>query len=209
MTKKPKIHQIKAIIFDLGNVLIFYDHLIAAKSIAKKSGVSEKKVFQVLSGEKSEFVDFCEKGVSENKYWHLFTKILKTSSISPKILTSLWNNIFWPNKPMLKLLSKLKDYDLGLISNIDKGHKNYLLKKYNLKENFKAMIFSCDIGIRKPSSKIYQTALNKLGARPAETIFIDDIEKNLIKAKKLGMHTILFKTNKQLFKQLKQLGVKI
>jgi epoxide hydrolase-like predicted phosphatase len=201
--------EIKAIIFDLGGVIIFFDHMGAARLIDKKLGVSEKEAFQVLSGNKSRFIEFCENGAPEKEYWELFTKILKTKKIFPKTLTKFWNTIFWPNKQIISFLPKLKHYKLGLISNIDLGHKKHLLKKYRLNSKFDALTFSCDIKSRKPFPKIYQTTLRKLKASPKETIFVDDLAKNTNGAKRLGMHTILFKSNKQLFEQLKQLGVRV
>ena len=43
--------------------------------------------------------------------------------------------------------------------------------------------------------------LKKLKLRPGQCLFIDNQEWNLRPAKKLKMHTILFKNNKQLFKE--------
>jgi len=212
MTKKTNKIQIKTIIFDLGGVLVFYNHMLAAKPMARLVGLSSDKVFKIISSPdpNSRFANICEKGAHSEVYWNFAAKKLGIKNFPYKKFNFLWNSIFWPNKELLNFLPRLKKkYKIGLISNLGKEHKKYLLKKYDLNKLVNVSIYSCNVKIRKPSSKIYQTALNKLGARPEETIFIDDIEKNLIKAKKLGMHTILFKTNKQLFKQLKQLGVRL
>lgn len=204
-------NKIKAIIFDIGNVLIFFDHKKASRVMAKKLGGSEKKVFAILSGKKGNFINFYEKGASEKESWELFkTNLHSNKDISPKTLGSLWNRILWPNRLLLSFLKKLrKNYKLGLLSNLDLGHKNYILKKYNLKPQFDAMTFSCDIGSRKPFPKIYQTTLYKLNSKAKETLYIDDLSKNINGAKNLGMPAILFKNNKQLFKQLEQFGVRI
>jgi len=45
--------------------------------------------------------------------------------------------------------------------------------------------------------------------KPEEAVFIDNRDWNIIPAKKLGMKTVLFRNNKQTFRELKKLGVKI
>ena len=50
--------------------------------------------------------------------------------------------------------------------------------------------------------KIFNHVLNSLKINPEESVFIDDKEKNLIFAKKLGIKTILFKNFNQLKEEL-------
>ena len=56
---------------------------------------------------------------------------------------------------------------------------------------FAEVVVSAEVGIRKPDSAIYQLAADKLGRAPAECVFVDDLEINLVPARTLGMATIL------------------
>ncbi|PIR04638.1 MAG: hypothetical protein COV57_03370 [Candidatus Liptonbacteria bacterium CG11_big_fil_rev_8_21_14_0_20_35_14] len=67
---------------------------------------------------------------------------------------------------------------------------------------FDEVIISAEVGINKPDPKIYSLALDKIKSNPEESIFIDDLEKNLEPAKKLGIATILYENPKQLEKNL-------
>ncbi|NCO04696.1 MAG: HAD-IA family hydrolase, partial [Candidatus Magasanikbacteria bacterium] len=68
---------------------------------------------------------------------------------------------------------------------------------------------SCDVGIRKPSKEIYKIILKKLKMKPGECVFIDNQEWNTKPAEKLGMKSIVYSNNKQTFKELNKLGVKV
>lgn len=58
--------------------------------------------------------------------------------------------------------------------------------------DFDAQIYSCELGIAKPAAEIFEQALMLLKVRPEETLFIDDKERNLTGAAKLGMRTMLY-----------------
>jgi HAD superfamily hydrolase (TIGR01509 family) len=57
------------------------------------------------------------------------------------------------------------------------------------------------VGCRKPDPKIYKIAIKKSESNPEEILFIDNQEWNIPSAKKLGMKTIHFQDNKQLFQE--------
>ena len=59
-----------------------------------------------------------------------------------------------------------------------------------LRNHFDAFVESCVEGIRKPDPRIYQLTCSRLGVKPTEAIFLDDIGANLKPARKLGLTTI-------------------
>ncbi|GAA5870578.1 hypothetical protein JCM16303_001524 [Sporobolomyces ruberrimus] len=59
-----------------------------------------------------------------------------------------------------------------------------------LKSMFDEYIESCIEGLRKPDPRFFQLALDKLGIKAEEAVFLDDIGHNLMAAKKLGIRTI-------------------
>ena len=63
-------------------------------------------------------------------------------------------------------------------------------------------------GFVKPDKRAYDLVLKELSEDPANCLFIDDLERNLPPAKKLGMKTILFSTQENLEKELRALGIK-
>ncbi|KAJ1944925.1 hypothetical protein FBU59_002462 [Linderina macrospora] len=55
---------------------------------------------------------------------------------------------------------------------------------------FDEFVESSVVGLRKPDPKFYLHACNKLGVRPSEAVFLDDIPMNLRAAKNLGMAVV-------------------
>ena len=111
--------------------------------------------------------------------------------------------IFDFTKNLLNQLSK--DYLIGIISNNSKEWGEDILKKNNIKDYFKIIIFSHEVGLAKPDKKIYELAFSKLkNISPQEILFIDDKEKSLIPAREEGWNTILFHSYEQLITDLKK-----
>jgi putative hydrolase of the HAD superfamily len=67
------------------------------------------------------------------------------------------------------------------------------------------MTISAEIGVAKPDVRVYEYALEKLGVKPAEAVFVDDVEKNIAACQALGMHGVLFRTSEQALSDVKQL----
>jgi len=55
-----------------------------------------------------------------------------------------------------------------------------------------AVIDSSKLGVRKPMPEIYQIAQDKAGVPGSEILFIDNREKNLLPARRLGWQTYLY-----------------
>ena len=69
------------------------------------------------------------------------------------------------------------------------------------------IIDSSVVGMRKPDPEIYSLALDRLGVTAGRTAFIDDQEVNLVTAREMGMHGILFRSVEQCERELTELGV--
>jgi putative hydrolase of the HAD superfamily len=59
-----------------------------------------------------------------------------------------------------------------------------------LRDLFDVFVESSKLGLRKPDPRIYQHTCQALGVTPRDSIFLDDIGRNLKAARELGMTTI-------------------
>ena len=66
-------------------------------------------------------------------------------------------------------------------------------------------ILSCEVHTVKPYPAIYAHLLTRYGLIPEETVFVDDMQKNLNTAQTYGIHTILFRSREQVLGELEQL----
>jgi len=81
---------------------------------------------------------------------------------------------------------------IAILSNMPATVRDHVLSCSWLPE-FDSRTFSCDVGVCKPQSRIYDVCLRQLGAKPSEVLFLDDREANVRAAETLGLHAILFR----------------
>jgi glucose-1-phosphatase len=203
---KKKNSEIKAVIFDLGNVLVNYNVEKAAKRFAAASGLSTREIWRRFF--LSRFEQAYTRGdISTLEFYGIACKTLGVP-IPLATFRHYWNDIFWENPGMDKLLTRIKrHYPLYLISNTNELHFSHIKKNFKLLRHFDRKFPSHEVGARKPDVKIYRRVLRKIGLRPEETVFIDDMKSFIRGARKVGMHTIHFETCGQLVKDLRNLGI--
>jgi putative hydrolase of the HAD superfamily len=59
-----------------------------------------------------------------------------------------------------------------------------------LDELFDDAVISADVGMRKPEERIFRLAVERLGLSPAECVFVDDVEGNIVAARALGFAVV-------------------
>jgi putative hydrolase of the HAD superfamily len=90
---------------------------------------------------------------------------------------------------MLELIRGLRASGLrtGLLSN-SWGLLDY--PRHLFAELFDAVVISGEVGMRKPEERIFRLAADGLGLLPAQCVFVDDVEGNIVAARGLGFATI-------------------
>jgi putative hydrolase of the HAD superfamily len=96
---------------------------------------------------------------------------------------------------MVELVTELagQGRPLGLLSNIIEDlvpvfegiHGHWL-------RHFTALTYSCRIGVAKPDPRAYEICARRLGVAPADVIFFDDNERNVVAAREAGMTAEVF-----------------
>jgi epoxide hydrolase-like predicted phosphatase len=125
-----------------------------------------------------------------------------------KLFAIAYKRHFKRNKELYKIAYELKEngYRVGILSDQWYLSEDALILRKDF-AGFSPVIVSCDVGMRKPSLKIYQLLIRKLKLKPHEILFIDNRDWNIKPANKLGIKTILFRDNKQLVKDMIAKGI--
>src|SRR3989344_3260830 len=99
------------------------------------------------------------------------------------------------------VLDKLKKQEirLGLISNLASPYKSPFFN-LGLNEYFDEVLFSCDVGLIKPDSRIYQKMIERLGINPAQTLMTGDkVHADVDGPRSIGINAVhLDRTNNSL-----------
>ncbi|WP_458206559.1 HAD family hydrolase [Haladaptatus sp. NG-SE-30] len=88
------------------------------------------------------------------------------------------------------LLSELAgDHELGVLTN-GVGHvQRQKLESGGIAEFFDAVVVSCEVGVQKPDSEIFEIAMDELSA--GEYIFVaDDLERDVLPAQQVGFEGV-------------------
>ena len=201
--------MIKAVIFDVGGVLHGSSGNYIFQDIMQTFEITEEVLREVWS----EIIGKLGKGeITENEFWRLFLKKIKSNKPLPKesLLLREFIKHYDRNDDVINLVKRLKNnsYKVAVLSNSIKPHAEYQYK-IGIYRNFNIVVLSHEVGMQKPDLKIYKYLLRKLRVKPEEAFFVDDKLNNVEAASKLGIHAVLFKNIKQLEIELEKLGVKI
>jgi len=201
--------KLKAIIFDIGRVLVRIDVGRAMQGLASGGSLSPSELWTAIEKD-PRWADWQE-GRMSARDWYLHLTKRFGGNYTFEQFTEVWNRVLDPNPiqedAFLKSLSKR--YRLALLSNTDPIHVQHLEASYSFFAFFPIRIYSCAVGASKPNPLIYKEALRALKVKANEAVYIDDIAAYVEAAKRLGMAGIQFQSPAQLTADLKSLGVEL
>jgi putative hydrolase of the HAD superfamily len=104
-----------------------------------------------------------------------------------------------PNERMIEYMRGLRErgYKLAICTNNVREWEARWRAMLPVDEIFDVVVDSAFVGARKPEPRIYEVTLERLGAPPRATLFIDDVEVNCQGARELGMEAIHFRSTDQ------------
>lgn len=195
--------EIEVVLFDLGNVILpFNHHQIAEKLfpyVQEKELQSPREIFSYLFDlNKGKINEFDTGKISPQEFFQSIKKDLGLS-LSYEEFILIWNDIFIEDQEVSKMIQSLrKRWRLGLLSNTDPLHFDYILSKFSIMKAFEKWILSYEVGFKKPALEIFQKALEWASVKPQKVLFIDDIKEHIEVAISLGIQGIHFVSARQL-----------
>lgn len=201
--------EIRAIIFDIGRVLIHVNVAHAAGGLAEGLALSPREIWSAL--EKDPLWKDWQEGRISPRDWHLHVSKRLGSTLNFEQFVEVWNRALEP-QPIHKdeFLEKLaRRYRLAVLSNTDPLHVAHMETTYGFLRLFPARIYSCRVGASKPDPIIYKEALEACKVRAQEAVYVDDIPSYAQAAGRLGMRGIVFETPERLLDSFGGLGIDI
>jgi len=201
--------MIKAIVFDLGNVVLTNDWHHGKGFIDELSGVFNLSEKEMDHGFWNNWDKYKVGAISEEVFWDGFLRDAGASHIDVEKCKAIYRKYQQPINNLFDLIKELKKrYKIFALANVGKEWLDWKIHRFNLKDYFGIIIGSGNVGAAKPDKKIYKILLDRAKVEAEDCVFIDDLKMNLIPAKELGFKTIHSTDRKQLEQDLKKLGLK-
>ena len=187
--------MIRAVIFDLGRVLVHFDFSLGYRQLEPLCGIPADEIplrvaesrlaIRLESGELAprEFA----RELGELLGFEMFTK----PTLIPEALVEAIG----------------KTHRLVLLSNTNSIHFEMLRENYPILRHFHAYVLSHEVRAMKPNPQIYQAAIEAAGCAPEECFFTDDIAEYVAGAKAVGIDAVQFQSASQIEAELRSRGV--
>jgi len=180
----------KAVIFDLGRVLVHYDHQKTVATTADLWHVTHNHL-QPLMQEVSAALGA---GAMDAEMFHalLCTRLGQTPTFAD-FITAYAAGIQRDEEALAYALAlqQRPDTTVAIMSNTNAAHVLWLDEHLPELREFDLVMMSNEVGVLKPEPAIFALALELLDVPPEQTIFIDDIAANVDAARGLGMAGIV------------------
>lgn len=212
MSTVPPPHRYRALIFDLGGVLINLDYAAPVAAFAALSAGAEPLGFTQRA--QTPLFDAIETGLLDDAGFRAALRQAYTiANVTPDdAIDAAWNSILldFP-APRLELLRALRagGYELYLLSNTNALHRAafdaILRRDHHLPDGllgfFDHVYFSHEIGLRKPDAAVFRHVIADRGLDPARTLFIDDSPQHVAAARTMGLDALWLRPGQEIAAQ--------
>lgn len=192
--------ETKAIIFDLGGVLINLDYQLTSKAFVDLGLTDFDATYSQL--QQTDLFDRFETG--DISSFHFINRLLDQlpQGTSGNKVVHAWNAMIldFPADRLEWLLEIKKRYRIFLLSNTNTLHMEVVRRSLEkavghkrLEDYFEHVYLSCEMGMRKPTPEIFTRVCREQGLDPATTVFIDDSPQHVEGAASAGLQAIHLK----------------
>jgi len=202
-----KSKKIRAIIFDIGRVLVRLDIAGGMGGLGGIISLSPQETWAAIERD-PRWRDWQEGRISARD-WQLHICRRLGVELSFDQFCEHWNRVLDPtpllDNSLLEYLSK--HYCLALLSNTDPIHVAELEQRFDFFRFFPHRVYSCTVGASKPSPLIFRDALRACKVAAENAVYVDDIPDYVEAARQLGMSGVVFHSAEQLAADLESLGL--
>ncbi len=198
---------IKAIVFDYGNVVGYFDHRRTAEKLAPFSSRTADQIRGYLYPQELED-DFENGSLSTHDFLRVVRDQLRLQCPAAAIKAAI-ADIFWLNEEVCALIPQLApNYRLILGSNTNAIHSEHFRKlSADVLKHFHGQVLSHEVEVRKPARAFFEHCV-RLAEQPANAcLFIDDLPANIAGAQEAGLQTLLYRGQSTLESELKEMGI--
>ncbi len=192
----------RAVIFDLGRVLVDFDFRRGFQALEPLCRYSAEEIPERLRT--TRLVEEFETGLVEPHEFVAQLAKLLDFDIAYDRFCAIWSSIFAETLVPDSLLESLAArYRLLILSNTNAIHFPMVRETYPLMRHFHDFVLSYEVKAMKPRREIFERAIERAGCRAEECFYTDDIAEYVEAARNLGIDAVVFRSAAQLEGELR------
>jgi epoxide hydrolase-like predicted phosphatase len=195
---------IQAVIFDIGGVLVRTENHDKRHEWEARLGVPRGHVTHALF-DSEEAARAMVGSIPESEMW---ASVARKLGLPDDQVQEFQLDFFAGERfdiELAQFIHSLRSHiKVGIISNAWSDAREVLNRKFNLGGYVDDAIYSAEVKLAKPDVRIFQLALERLGVRAEEAVFVDDVLENVQAAQSLGMKGVQFKSTEQTIQDVKR-----
>ncbi len=199
--------MIRTCLFDMGNVLVFFSHDRMCEQLGRLCDRSAADIRTLLieSGIQWNY----ERGQLSGEQFRDWFQTATDCDVTMAAVNQAGSDIFCLNEPIVPILDQLKQSGMRLVllSNTCQSHFDWIHEHFDVLSRFDDFVISCEVGAMKPEPEIYQAAIQKIGCRPEECFYTDDIPQYIAAGRAHGLQAEVYTDVPSLIRHLQALGV--
>jgi glucose-1-phosphatase len=183
--------MVKAVVFDLGKVLLDFDYAIAARRIAARSRITaaELALFIVRT---PLFMQYEAGQVTTEQF---FREICAATGFCGTLeeFGAAFGDIFVAIEPMVQLHAALRQRQLPTyaFSNTNDLATRHIRRSFPFYADFDGYVLSYEHGCMKPEARLYEILERLSGRQGGEILYLDDRPENVEAGAARGWQAIL------------------
>ncbi len=198
------LQNITTIVIDYGGVLAHHYCEPYQSLLAELLGVSIEESKKLVSEKSEQGKLFRVNQITMNEFWQRVIEIAETKKqVNNRSLQLIWaktyildNKIF----ELLKLTRSKRKIKLCLFTNTDRDRFDYMIKKYDLNNQFDFVVCSFQTKHIKPSKESFTNLISVCGqdGSPQNILLIDDRIQTIKQATEFGITSLVYENYEQL-----------
>jgi len=195
---------IRAVFFDFGGVIMRTEYQAPRQKLAERFNMDYDEMDRAVFG--SDSARRASVGeITEEAHWAAILKRFKQPASEMQAFRDHFFGGDVVDRKLVEYIRSLRgEFHTGLISNAWSGLREFITKE-KLIDLFDTVIISAEIGVTKPSARIYEVALDQAKVGAGDAVFVDDMPINIEACEKVGMKGILFNDPEKSLSRLDQL----
>lgn len=190
-SSKLKAQIPKAVVFDLGKVLLDFDYRIAARTLAPKSRLPADEFKRVV--DQSPLLHRYESAQISTEQF--FAEVCKLTGYHGSLdeFRAPFGDIFAEISPMIALHAELRRRGVPtfIFSNTNEIAVAHIQERFPFFADFDGYVLSYEVGCMKPAPPIYDAVESLTGLHGPDLLYLDDRPENIEAGRTRGWQTVL------------------